>query len=147
MTPAAPRLAVYWPDRATLDAARSAYVLAIAGGHPARSWAAWVASVVRAHAELDPKVRAAAAATVPPPGRAPRGSATGTGRTVALDLADSDLPELIAMATRADLAAGRALGPSQFTAEALRIEVGRLRQAAGGTLPPAPSRLPNRASE
>lgn len=148
-TPAAPattpvRLALYWPTRDDYDEARSAYVAATDHGHPAPSFAAWIADVVRTHAALTPARRAAVAAEAPPPPRSPRGRAAGLSRTVVLDQADADVPELIATASRADRAHGRAAGPSQFVAEAVRVAVAAARALTGGTLPPPPARLPNR---
>ena len=135
---------MYWPTRDAYDDARAAYVVAISHGHPAVSFAGWVADVVRAHAALTAPQRASVAAEAPAPPRSPRGSAAGLSRTVVLDQADAELPALIAAASRADRAHGRAAGPSQFVAEAIRVAVAAARQAAGGTLPPPPARLPNR---
>lgn len=138
------RLSMYWPTRSDYDDARAAYVVATSHGHPAASFAAWVADVVRTHTDLTPEQRAAVAIAAPAPPRSARGSAAGLSRTVVLDPADADLPDLIAAASCADRAQGRAAGPSQFVAEAIRVAVAAARHDVGGVLPPAPARLPNR---
>ena len=133
------RLGTYW-HRPTFDAARSAYLVDLDHDPtPATSFARWIAKVIRAHAELTPQARAMAAAA------APSEPSTGSGFSRSFDI-PTDVITMMTEAITADRreGSGRVMGASQFAGEAIRVAISKARSLAGGQLPPAPARLPNK---
>ena len=63
-------------------------------------------------------------------------------------LMDPDDLELLRQAIREDLTVtGRYSSEANWCADAMRLAVDRARERSGGSLPPAPARLPNRMPE
>ncbi len=103
----------------------------------ADSFARWISATLAAHAALTPKRRATAADRLP---EEPR---TGSGFTRSFELDDSTVQAMEGAITE-DRRAHRFVTRSQFGNEAVRVAIEAAKARAGGVLPPAPARLPNR---
>lgn len=101
------------------------------------TFANWIAAAVETHARLTPAVRHVIAARVfsTEPGE--------RGLTRSFNLAEGVVADM-KKAIAADRNAGQWGSQSEFAAVAVAAAVEAARERAGGTLPPAPARLPNR---
>lgn len=121
----------------TFAAAKSAYI-ADFETIPASpdTFAGWVASVFDRHAGRTPEKRAELASRL-------QAESPGDGVNRSFTL-PADTLEHIHQAIAADRRAGRVTSRSQFASEAIRSATEEARLRAGGALPPAPPRLPNK---
>lgn len=123
---------------ATFEAAKSAYLVDFdALPAPADSFARWISAALAAHAALTPAQRATATATLP---EEPR---SGSGFTRSFELDDTTVHAMETAITE-ERRVHRFLTRSQFGNEAVRVAIESARARAGGVLPPAPARLPNK---
>lgn len=123
---------------ATFEAAKSAYLVDFdALPDSPDSFARWISAALAVHAGLTPARRAAAA------GQLPEEPRTGSGFTRSFELDDSTVQAMEAAITE-DRRAHRFVTRSQFGNEAVRVAIEAAKVRAGGVLPPAPARLPNR---
>lgn len=136
-TTATTRTGLYFHP-ATFEAAKSAYLVDFdALPDSADSFARWVSAALDVHAGLTAEQRAAAAAGLPEEPRA------GSGFTRSFELDDSTVQAMETAITE-DRRAHRYVTRSQFSNEAVRVAIEAAKTRAGGVLPPAPARLPNR---
>ncbi len=127
-------------QRPTFDAARSAYMAdldTLATGPD--TLARWVDAALAAYAALDASERVAIADTLPAEDRT---EARGINRTFQVG---ADTIEKVNAALVADRQAGRWRSRSVFAVEAIQWAINAAKERAGGVLPEAPPRLPNRA--
>lgn len=132
------RLGVYWHP-VTFAAAKSAYLADLdnSPGSP-DSVARWIDRAIAAHAALAPARRAAAAEGLPAEDRDDRPAASRSFTVAAATMA------AMQAAILDDRKHGRTLNRSEFATQAVRIATETARHRNGGTLPPAPARLPNK---
>ena len=131
------RLGLYL-RQGTLEGAKSAYVADLDTlTDPPTSFARWIAAALDAHAARTPADRAKLAEAHPDPEEGHR----GVNRAFILPV---DTITRMGETTVIDRRAGRMQSVSQLAAEALRIAIQEAKDRAGGTLPEAPKRLPNR---
>ena len=131
------RVAIYM-HRGLFDDAKSAYLVDLDQPAGPDSFARWVNGVIDEHAARTPEQRAAIAAGLPE--YEPVGS--GLARSFEMSLTTIQARD---SAITEDRQAGRpAVSRSEFSVEAIRHRVEVAKQLAGGTLPPAPKRLPNK---
>ena len=127
-------------QRPTFEAARGAYMAdldTLADGPD--TIAGWIDAALAAYAALRPKKRATIADSLPAEQRTdPR----GISRSFRVD---PDTLEAVNAALVADRKAGRWRSRSEFAVEAILWATENAKQRAGGRLPKAPPRLPNRA--
>lgn len=136
-TTATTRTGLYFHP-ATFEAAKSAYLVDFdALPDSPDSFARWVSAALGVHVDLTPEQRAAAAAGLPEEPRA------GSGFTRSFELDDSTVQAMETAITE-DRRAHRYVTRSQFSNEAVRVAIEAAKARAGGVLPPAPARLPNR---
>lgn len=139
-------------DPALFDSVRAAYAWEVSHGRcDATSTADWIETAIARHARLSVDKRRAVTLRFPPA----RYVVGGTRRPHTVRLSPETFESVQAAndADRARFAGPEAPGPdiarhnpSDLIVTALRAEVARAERAAGGTLPPAPSRLPRRAT-
>lgn len=96
----------------------------------------WLGDVIRKHAQLSPGQRAEAEQNRPS-----KVTKRGLKRAFLMDPTDVDL---MRVSIRDDLEHGRYSSEADWVGDALRAAVEEARRNAGGTLPMAPRRLPNR---
>lgn len=100
----------------------------------------WLGAAIRHHAELSTEARAQIEADRP-------AKTTSRGLKRAFQMDPADVDELRA-SIRSDLeASGRYSSEADWVGDALRQAIAAARERAGGVLPPAPKRLPNRMPE
>lgn len=129
------RIGVYLtPDEFT--AAKAAYLSDWQHGGQADSFARWVSAAITTHARRTPADRARLAR---PRARSER--RTGASRTFPIT---SDAQAAMRTAISADQQADHWSTDSAWIGDAITAATAAARAAAGGTLPPAPDRLPNR---
>ena len=135
--PATVRLGGYWQP-ITFDAGRSAYIADLDNQPDSPDTiAGWVDRAIRKHAQLSPTRREQITSRLPEEDKQPRGVSRSFDITeVAMAAMETALVD--------DRRHGRLLSRNQFVAEAVRAATEEARNRNGGTLPPAPSRLPNR---
>lgn len=123
----------------TFEAAKSAYIADFdqSGPDAADTFARWIAGVLDRHAARTPAERAAVADELP------EEVFEGSGINRSFDLPDATMAGMHAAIT-ADRRAGRVTSRSQFCSTAIRSATEDARRRAGGELPPAPKRLPNK---
>lgn len=127
-------------QRPTFEAARGAYMAdldTLPTGPD--TIAAWIGAALAAYAKLSPKKRAAIAEALP---AEQRSETRGISRTFRVD---PDILEAVNAALVADRKAGRWRSRSEFAVEAILWATDNAKDRAGGQLPKAPARLPNRA--
>lgn len=123
--------------RETFDNAKSAYLVDRRGPAPQDSLARWIAAAIVNWSALTPDQRQHAADALPPEIR------QGAGSNRSFSIAATAV-EIMADAMAADQDQYRVQARSQFITEAIRHAAEQARERNGGTLPPAPQRLPNR---
>lgn len=123
--------------RETFDNAKSAYLVDRRGPAPQNSLARWIAAAIVNWSALTPDQRQHAADALPPELR------QGAGSNRSFSIAATAV-EIMEDAMAADQDQYRVQARSQFITEAIRHAVEQARERNGGTLPPAPQRLPNR---
>lgn len=127
-------IAVYMP-RETYNAARAAFISDFHHGGNIDTWIDWVSTAIQTHAKRTPATRAKIS-----PER-PRSATRGVSRELRITTAAH---EAMTRALAADHAHGRYTHPSGWVYDALEAATEASRQAAGGTLPEPPARLPRR---
>lgn len=118
------------------DAAKSAYLADWQHGGQADTLGKWISAALEAHAARSTAARARLARHG---GRAE--NRTGASRSFAIP---SDTGERMRAAINEDQAAGRWPSDSAWCGDAIAAAVDLAREQAGGELPQAPARLPNR---
>ena len=127
-------------QRATFDAARGAYMAdldTLTTGPD--TFAGWIDAALATHAGLDAEARTAIAEQLPPEQRS---ETRGINRTFQVG---QDTINDVNAALVADRQAGRWRSRSEFAVEAILAAIEAAKKRAGGVLPEAPPRLPNRA--
>lgn len=121
----------------TFAAAKSAYIadFETVAASP-DTFAAWLAGVLDRHARRSPQARASLAEQLP-------GETVGGGVNRAFVLPVATV-EAMHEAIGADRRSGTTTSRSQFASVAIRSAIEEARRRAGGELPPAPARLPNK---
>ncbi|MGD7708107.1 hypothetical protein [Microlunatus sp. Y2014] len=129
------KLGVYL-SLAVFEDAKSAYLVDFDDVDGPDTFGGWVDAILARFSSLTPQERAAAAASLPEvdPGPATQRSWAVSDETI----------QAITAAISADRQTGRVTSRSQFAVDALRSAVAVATERRGGSLPPAPSRLPNR---
>lgn len=128
------RIGIYFhPDE--FDRAKSAYLADWTNGGQADTFAKWIAAALDAHAAARPAQRAASTRT------RPEGQGSGWSRSFTLP---TDTVERMRAAIVDDQRANRWLSESAWAGEAVATAAEKAEEKAGGALPPAPARLPNR---
>lgn len=136
-TAATTRTGLYFHP-ATFESAKSAYLVDFdALPDSADSFARWISAALAGHAALTAAQRVVAAAGLPDEPR------TGSGFTRSFELDDNTVKAMETAITD-DRQAHRYVTRSQFSNEAIRAAIEAAKARAGGVLPPAPARLPNR---
>lgn len=118
------------------DAAKSAYLADWQHGGQADTFTKWIGAALEAHAARSTTERARLARHG---GRSE--SRTGASRSFNVP---SDTGDRMRAAINEDQAAGRWPSDSAWGGDAIAAAVDRAREQAGGVLPQAPARLPNR---
>jgi hypothetical protein len=122
---------------ATFAAARSAYIADFESvAESPVTFGGWLAGVLDRHARRSPRSRAALADQVP-------AETVGGGVNRAFILPAATV-QAMHEAIAADRRAGNIASRSQFASVAIRSAIEDSRGRAGGELPPAPARLPNK---
>lgn len=132
-----PSVGVYI-QASTFDDAKSAYLYDFDHRAGPETLSRWVEAALVAHLGRGPAGRVEVAAQL---GDEPKTRSRGVQRRFEISaetLADIDA------ALVADRQVTRVMSVSQLVVEAIRAATAVARQEAGGTLPPAPARLPNR---
>lgn len=129
------KLGVYL-SLAVFEDAKSAYLVDFDDVDGPDTFGGWVDAVLARFSSLTPQDRADATASLPEvdPGAATQRSWAVSDETI----------QAITAAISADRRAGRVTSRSQFAVDALRSAIVIATDRRGGSLPPAPSRLPNR---
>lgn len=123
-----------------LEAAKAAYMADWMREGRYDGFPKWIGAAIRDHANLTPEQRAHIDQTRPP-----KQTKRGVKRVFLMDPQDV---EILRQGIHKDLTGtGRYSSEANWCADALRVAVDRARARAGGVLPPAPSRLPNRMPE
>lgn len=130
------RVGIYFRD-AEFDRAKAAYLSDWQHGGQADTFARWIAGAIDLHAARDPQERA----KLERPQR--EGEGSGGSRSFSLP---SDAVDRMRKAIVADQQTNRWPTASAWSGDAIAAAVGAAEAAAGGSLPPAPARLPNRLS-
>jgi hypothetical protein len=131
-------LSVCW-SAAIFESARSAYLADLENLPQAPAgFARWVDRAVAQHAGLTRNCRVALAGQLPPE---PADRRPGVSRSFTISSATvAAMQAAIVMDARNT---DRVVNRNRFAAEAVRAAVEAARRRNGGTLPPAPARLPN----
>lgn len=130
------RIGIYFRP-GQFEAAKSAYLVDWQAGGEADTFALWIAAAVERHASLTPALRATATKKLH------AGESGERGLTRSFNLPDTTVAA-IKEAMAADREAGHWGSQSEFCGVAIAAATEAARERAGGTLPPAPARLPNR---
>lgn len=128
------RVGIYFHP-AEFDRAKAAYLSDWRNGGQADTFARWVAAAMDAHARRTTTERAALART--------RVSGQGSGGSRSFTIPTVVVARMRA-AIEADQAGNRWPSDSAWCGEAVAVAADLAEKRAGGSLPPAPSRLPNR---
>lgn len=130
------RVGIYFRDD-EFDRAKAAYLSDWQHGGEADTFARWIARAIDAHAARDTKARAQLERTQR------EGEGSGGSRSFTLP---TDAVERMRKAIVADQQTNRWPTASAWSGDAIAAAVSAAEAAAGGSLPPAPARLPNRLS-
>ncbi len=123
-----------------LEAAKAAYMADWMHQGRYDGFPRWIGAAIREHANLTPEQRAQVEAARPP-----KQTKRGVKRVFLMDPHDV---KILRQGLRQDLTVtGRYSSEANWCADAMRVAVDLARERAGGTLPKAPSRLPNRMPE
>lgn len=128
------RLGLYM-TRGTFDSAKSAYLSDWQHVRQADTFNRWIGQVLDAHAARGANERAHLT------GASEQDDSPGFSRSFTLP---ADTIERMRAAITDDQNAGRWPSDSAWCSDAIMAAVDAARERAGGTLPPAPARLPNR---
>lgn len=127
-------------QRPTFNAARSAYIADLDNlSTGPDTFARWIDDALAAHAGLDTSARKSIGERQQPEQRT---EARGINRTFQVG---QDTIDAVNAALIADRKAGHLRSRSEFAVEAILAATEAAKQRAGGVLPEAPARLPNRA--